>query len=154
MYGSSCNSLFVGPISLLFFFHPFLCIPSCIRDAKNWKRKQRSPKEAEKDIITWTAVHRNSKIWNCSTRLRLNYALQSQSCEFPVSRSCRNVKEWFVNSFSLSYCHYFIDLLFIILYTLFQLWSCWHHWTINTLKEKNGRRMSVPTTFFICIHSA
>ena len=44
--------------SLLLFRYLLLGILSCR------KRKERGENEAEKKIITWTAVHRNCKIWD------------------------------------------------------------------------------------------
>ena len=63
MYGSSCNSLFFWSRSLFFSFSIyFLASYPALGISLNRKRKQRGENEAEKGIITWTAVHRYSKI--------------------------------------------------------------------------------------------
>ena len=52
VYGSSCNSLFFGFIFSSFLLDVFLGTPHSVRMPINRKRKQRSEKGAEKEIIT------------------------------------------------------------------------------------------------------
>ena len=53
----------MASLSLIFVHHLFLGVPSYLFKMRlNRKRKKRSEIEAEKEIITWTAGHRNGKI--------------------------------------------------------------------------------------------
>ena len=51
-YGSSCNCIFVGLTLSSFLLCRFFGIPSCLGDAGNRKRKQRSENKADK-IENW-----------------------------------------------------------------------------------------------------
>ena len=55
----NASTSFLVSLSLLFFLYLFLGFPSCLGDAIS--RKQISKNGAEKEISTWTAIHRNCK---------------------------------------------------------------------------------------------
>ena len=64
VYGSSWNSLVFWSQYLLFSFTIyFLASHTALGMLLNWKRNQRSEIETEKERLTWTAKHRNCKIW-------------------------------------------------------------------------------------------
>ena len=70
VYGSSCSSLFFGLILSLFSFSIyFLASHPALGIQINRQRKPSSENMAEKEIITWTALQRNGKIRDYSTRL-------------------------------------------------------------------------------------
>ena len=78
---------------LLHFFLPlFLGFQFCLKDANTEKRKQSSENGTETELITWTAGHRNGKIWNYIIDSSLNilftnWALMYVCCH-TVSTRC------------------------------------------------------------------